>query len=74
MRLTDLDKGESARIVKIYAQHELKQRLISFGIMKEAKVEVLATAPAKSTMEVRVGKMRIALRNKEAKTVEVERI
>ena len=74
MRLTDLDKGESARIIKIYAQRELKQRLISFGIMKEATVEVLATAPAKSTMEVRVGKMRIALRNEEAKMIEVERI
>ena len=74
MRLTDLKNTEKAIVKKIYAERELKQRLISFGIMKEAQVEVLATAPAKSTMEVLIGKMRIALRYEEAQTLEVERI
>ena len=73
MNLLDLKIGESARIKKIHASPELKRRLISFGVIKGAEIELLATAPAKSTVEIRVGKMKIALRKEEAKTIEVEK-
>ena len=73
MTLLDMSIGESATIKKIYASPELKRRLISFGIIKGADVELLATAPAKSTVEIRVGRMKIALRKEEAKTIEVEK-
>lgn len=66
--------GEKVKVVKLNADSALKQRLISFGIMKEAIIEVLEHAPGKSTIEVKVGKMRIALRGKEADMVEVEEI
>ena len=42
--------------------------------MKESIIEVLEHAPAKSTIEVKVGKMRIALRAQEAQYIEVEKI
>lgn len=42
--------------------------------MKEAIVEVLEHAPGKSTIEIKVGKMRVALRAKEADMIEVETI
>ncbi len=74
MYLTDFTKGDKVRVKKIRAPHELKQRLISFGIMKGAEVEILGIAPAKSTMELKVGKMRVALRKQEAQTIEVEEI
>lgn len=70
-RLIDCKKSCIVRVVKLNADAELKQRLISFGIMKEAILEVLEHAPAKSTIEVKVGKMRIALRAKEAELIEV---
>ncbi len=70
-RLVDCKKSCMVRVVKLNADAELKQRLISFGIMKEAVLEVLEHAPAKSTIEVKVGKMRIALRAKEAEQIEV---
>ena len=73
MNLLELSIGESATIKKIHASPELKRRLISFGIIKGAGIDLLATAPAKSTVEVRVGKMKIALRKEEAKTIEVEK-
>ncbi len=73
MNLLDLKVGESATIKKIHASPDLKRRLISFGIIKGAAIELLATAPAKSTVEVRVGKMTIALRKAEAATIEVAR-
>jgi len=73
---TLLDCGKTCRVKvrKLHAKSDLKQRLISFGIIKEAMVEVLEHAPAKSTIEVKVGKMRIALRDKEAALIEVEEI
>jgi ferrous iron transport protein A len=40
--------------------------------MKESVITVLEHAPAKSTIEVKVGKMRIALRDQEAKGIEVK--
>lgn len=70
-RLVDCKKTCIVRVVKLNADAELKQRLISFGIMKNAILEVLEHAPAKSTIEVKVGKMRIALRAKEAELIEV---
>jgi ferrous iron transport protein A len=42
--------------------------------MKDAELEVLEYAPAKSTIEVKVGKTRIALRAKEAELIEVQKI
>jgi len=72
--LLDCKKGCSVKVIKLTAPTELKQRLISFGIMKEATVEVLEHAPAKSTIEIKVGKMRIALRAQEASLIEVEKI
>jgi len=73
-KLSICTKGEKLKVVKLNATGELKQRLISFGIMKEAIIEVLVYAPTKSTMEIMVRKMRIALRAKEAEMIEVEEI
>ena len=72
--LKDCKKACIVKVVKLNASTDLKQRLISFGIMKEAIIEVLEHAPRKSTIEVKVGKMRIALRAQEAELIEVEEI
>jgi len=72
--LKDCKKACKVKVIKLHASTDLKQRFISFGIMKEAVIEVLEYAPAKSTIEVKVGKMRIALRAQEAQLIEVEKI
>jgi ferrous iron transport protein A len=72
--LKDCQKACIVKVVKLNAKTDLKQRLISFGIMKEATIEVLEHAPAKSTIEIKVGKMRIALRAEEASLIEVQKI
>jgi len=66
--------GDKVKIIKLHAAYDLKQRLISFGIMKEAEVEVLEYSAAKNTIEIKVGKMKIALRAKEAELIEVAKI
>ena len=73
-QLSQCDRGEKVRVTKLHAKTDLKQRLISFGIMKEAIIEVLEHAPAKSTIEIKVGKMRIALRAEEANLIDIEAI
>lgn len=72
--LIDCNKACRVKVLKLNAKDDLKQRLISFGIMKESILEVLEHAPGKSTVEVKVGKMRIALRAQEAQLIEVEKI
>jgi len=74
MNLVDCDRGEEVLVKKIHAPSELKRRLISFGIMKGVRIAILEVAPAKATMELKVDKMRIALRREEAAMIEVERI
>jgi ferrous iron transport protein A len=64
-------KGCGATVVKLHAQGALKQRLVSFGVMKGARVEVIGFAPAKSTVEIKIGRMRLALRKEEAELIEV---
>ncbi|NPA65318.1 MAG: ferrous iron transport protein A [Epsilonproteobacteria bacterium] len=73
MLLTELEKRECGIVKKIHAKTDLKQRLISFGIIKGAQLRLLAVAPKKSTLEIEVHKMKIALRKEEAELIEVER-
>lgn len=46
-KLLDCAKGEKVRVVKLNASYALKQRLISFGVMKGAEIQVLEHAPRK---------------------------
>ena len=72
--LLNCHRGCKSRVVKINADTNLKQRLISFGVMKGTELEVLEHAPRKKTIEIKVGKMRLALRAEEAELIEVQEI
>ena len=73
-KLLDCKRGDRVKVSKLNAAYDLKQRLISFGIMKNAIVEVLEQALGKKTIEIKVGKMRLALRAEEAAQIEVEEL
>lgn len=70
-RLTECPTGCIATVLKIHASGPLKQRLISLGIMKGSSLSLLAYSIAKSTVEIKVGKMQLALRKEEADLIEV---
>ncbi len=72
-KLSECQKACIVKVTKLNATAELKQRLISFGVMKDTVIEVLEYAPAKSTLEIKVGKTRLALRAREADLIEVEK-
>lgn len=69
--LSACTKGGTAIVVKINATGALKQRLISFGLMKGAEVKMLECGLTKSTFEVKIGNVNIALRKEEAELIEV---
>ncbi|HUH43506.1 MAG TPA: FeoA family protein [Sulfurimonas sp.] len=73
-KLSDCKKACVVKVTKLNADAELKRRLISFGVMKDVIIEVLEYAPAKSTIEIKVGNTRVALRATEADLIEVEKI
>jgi len=72
--LSACTKGGVATVVKINATGALKQRLISFGLMRGADVIMLECALSKSTYEVKIGNVSIALRKEEAQLIEVTNV
>lgn len=71
MTLNSLMKGNSATIIAIYADAELKNRFNSFGLVKGAVVYAEEHSLTKKTMEIRINKTRIALRATEAEKIEI---
>ena len=71
-KLTQCEKGSSCKVMKLHATGPLKQRLMSFGMARGVDIELLEYSATKSTVEIKVGKMRIALRKEEAELIEVE--
>jgi len=72
--LSACTKGGRATVARINATGALKQRLISFGLMKGVEVQMLECSVTKSTFEIKVGSLRIALRREEAELIEVEAV
>jgi len=74
MNLTDIRKGQSAKIIKINADKALKDRLTSFGVMRGEELTVKGCSIAKQTMEIEIGNTLLALRANEASKIEIEKI
>lgn len=71
MRLNILKKGQSATIIAIHSEKELKNRFNSFGLIKGSIITVERHTLGGKTMEIRINKTRMALRLSEAETVEI---
>jgi len=73
MRLSELNMGESGIIKKIYAKEPLKSKLLSMGFARGEKVKVLKHTLAKNTFDVDINGVNVALREEEAREIEVEK-
>jgi Fe2+ transport system protein FeoA len=73
VRLNELNIGESGVVKKIYAKEPLKSKLLSMGIVKGERVKVLKHTLAKNTFDIEVNNTNIALREEEAKEIEVKK-
>ena len=72
--LSACGRGGKATISKIRATGPLKQRLLSFGLMKGTEVKILECSPTKSTFEIKIGNISLALRREEAALIEVTNV
>lgn len=72
MTLDELPKGTTATIRSISDDGPLKERLFSFGISRNAQVQVIAHSISKATVEIKIGATMLALRHDEAKKILVE--
>ncbi|MEA3491982.1 MAG: FeoA family protein [Campylobacterota bacterium] len=68
-----LKKGESATIIKVNAQKELRGRFNSFGIVPGEEITVKEHSLAKQTIEISIGTTLVVLRREEAEKIEVNR-
>ncbi|MDD2356572.1 MAG: FeoA family protein [Thiovulaceae bacterium] len=74
MNLLECKQNDILEVVKLNTEGELRQRLLSFGVLRGATISLLGYSPTKSTVEIKVGKMNIALRKDEAKAIEVKTV
>jgi ferrous iron transport protein B len=72
MNLGDLKKGETAKVIAIDSNKELKNRLGSLGLSKGVAVTVKEYSLARKTMDVRINRTQIAIRISEARKIQVE--
>ena len=73
MNVTDMKIGEEAIIKRVKAQEPVKGRLFAMGIAKGNAIRLLDHTLKKQTWEVEVDGTRVALRDEEAKAIEVEK-
>jgi len=72
MDLTNLQEGQKATITQINADKALKERLLSFGVVRGEEVTLKSFSLGKQTVEIEVGSTLLALRADEAKKIEVK--
>lgn len=72
MDLSQVQKDEKVRIVRIDAPIALKKRLASLGVNVGKEVEVLGMTLQKNTIKLGIGLGSVALRLDEARCVHVE--
>lgn len=74
MRLSELKRGESGIIVKVYGHGGFKKRIIEMGFIKGKNVEVLLNAPLQDPVKYKIMGYEISLRHSEAAQIEVVKI
>ena len=71
MRLSDLNTGEKAVIVRVNGHGSFRKRLIEMGFIKGKEVLVVLNAPLKDPIEYEIIGYKLSLRREEARLIEV---
>ncbi|ECP7274944.1 ferrous iron transport protein A [Campylobacter jejuni] len=74
MTLNELKDGQKAIIINLNAQKELKNRLLSFGFIKNKNLKKIHSSLKSATIMVELDTSCVILRSDEAKTIEVNLI
>jgi ferrous iron transport protein A len=66
--------GENAVIDAVHVKGELRRRLVSLGLVRNANISVRHFGWFKSTVQVMINRSSIALRKEEAQMISVHKI
>lgn len=73
MKLTELKRGESAKIVKIGRIGELKKRLVDMGITSGELIKLERNAPLGDPQQYIIKGTGIAIRKEDAQDIEISK-
>ncbi|WP_319204369.1 FeoA domain-containing protein [uncultured Ilyobacter sp.] len=73
MKLTDLKRGEKAKIIKIGKIGDLKKRLVDMGVTSGEIIKLERDAPLGDPQQYIIKGTGIAIRKEDAKNIEVEK-
>ena len=71
MYLSELKKGQSARIVRVGGDGAFRRRILEMGIVRDAEITVEKYAPLRDPIEIVVKGYHVSLRVVEAARIEV---
>ena len=71
MKLSDLQTGEKAVIVRVHGHGSFRKRLIEMGFIQGKEVKVVLNAPLKDPIEYEIIGYKISLRREEAERIDV---
>jgi ferrous iron transport protein B len=71
MKLSELQEGQKAIIIKIYGRGAFKKRLTEMGFVRGKEIEVIKYAPLKDPIEYSLLGYEVSLRRSEAAMIEV---
>lgn len=71
MRLSDLESGEKAVVVKIHGHGAFRKRVIEMGFVRGREVSAILSAPLKDPVKYRLMNYEVSLRRSEAELIEV---
>lgn len=72
IRLSELENGQKARIVKINLEGDIRRRLSDMGLVNDAEVQLLRVAPLGDPVEIRIKGYDLSLRKEVVSEIEVE--
>ena len=70
--LSELNRGEKGRIVKIGGTGSIRRRLLDMGLVSGSDIEMERVAPLGDPIEIKVKGYNLSLRKQEAASIQVE--
>jgi len=70
--LSELNRGEKGKIVKIGGGGSIRRRLLDMGMVSGTEVEMERVAPLGDPIEIKVKGYNLSLRKEEASSIQIE--
>ena len=70
--LSELNRGEKGRIVKIGGTGSIRRRLLDMGLVSGSDIEMERVAPLGDPIEIKVKGYNLSLRKEEAANIQIE--